>query len=170
MRERDDGHRTESCRGRVSAVPTFQLRCRDANPPGSTIPTGQPPLGLSDQAIPLWRRRPPSTSGYPGAECCETGASVRTNGTPQRLVSFYRLSAVCQPRVEKVVAGAGFEPPRTGRWSQLLEKYIRSNHQIHLNHPDHTRIPHAAGTTLVRSGRAHALSSTSEKVSTPLAA
>src|SRR5439155_10288110 len=114
MRERDDGHRTESCRGRVSAVPTFQLRCRDANPPRSTIPTGQPPLALSDRTIPLWRRRPPSRSEYPGAECSETGASVRTNGAPQRPVSFYRLSAICQPTVEKVVAGAGFEPATFG--------------------------------------------------------
>src|SRR6267143_2941246 len=97
MRERDDGHRTESGRGRVSAVPTFQLRCRDANPPRSTIPTGQPPLALSDRAIPLWRRRPPSTSGYPGGE----GA---------RLVPLYartgrrnapRDSTDCQPFVSR---------------------------------------------------------------------
>src|SRR2546425_1917392 len=114
MRERDDGHRTESGRGRVSAVPTFQLRCRDANPPRSTIPTGQPPLALSDRAIPLWRRRPPSTSGYPGGEGARLVASVRTNGAPKRPARLYRLSAICQPTVEKVVAGAGFEPATFG--------------------------------------------------------
>src|SRR4051812_47212244 len=39
---------------------------------------------------------------------------VHSNGAPQRPVSFYRLSAVCQPTLEKLVAGAGFEPATFG--------------------------------------------------------
>jgi hypothetical protein len=70
----------------------------------------------------------------------------------------------------KLVAGAGFEPPRIAGRSQVIEKYILSNHHIRSNHPDHTRITHTTDLTLVRSVRAHALSSASEKVLTPIAA
>jgi hypothetical protein len=36
----------------------------------------------------------------------QTVGSVRSNGAPRRPVSFYRLSAICQPTTENLVAGA----------------------------------------------------------------
>jgi hypothetical protein len=58
------------------------------------------------RATPFWRRRLPSTSGYSGADAKRAGGPVRSNGAPKRPVRFYRLSAVCQPTTENLVAGA----------------------------------------------------------------
>src|SRR6266540_7159224 len=53
-------------------------------------------------------------SGYPVGCSEQMVGAVHSNGAPQRPVRFYRLSAVCQPTTQNLVAGAGFEPATFG--------------------------------------------------------
>ena len=62
------------------------------------------PSGTSNVSVGIVSDSP--ASGYPVSSWEKTVGSVRSNGAPQRPVRFYRLSAVCQPKLENVVAGA----------------------------------------------------------------
>src|ERR1700694_2435917 len=70
------------------------------------------PSGRSNVIVGIALASPPS--GYLGGCSEQTDGVCTRNGAPKRPVRFYRLSANCQPTVEKLVAGAGFEPATFG--------------------------------------------------------
>jgi hypothetical protein len=62
------------------------------------------PSGTSNVIVGIGFASP--ASGYRVGSWEKTVEAVRSNGAPKRPVSFYRLSAVCQPTLENLVAGA----------------------------------------------------------------
>jgi hypothetical protein len=83
-----------------------------ANSVGDKRSAKSPPSGASNTIVGIVRAVTNQDTAAAAGE--RIGLVCTLNRAPKRPVRFYRLSAVCQPTVEILVAGAGFEPATFG--------------------------------------------------------